>query len=67
MKTKKLKLTDVTLTPMDFDCPVCLVKAGNKCTTPTNDSRRDVNWHHLEREGSLHVVAETAGLKVIEE
>lgn len=67
MKMKKLKLTDVTLTPMDFDCPVCLVKAGHKCTVPTDNSHREVNWFHSAREANLYVVAEAAHIEVIEE
>lgn len=39
-----------TVSPLDVDCPACMVKAGNPCTRPTNTSRQPVSWFHLPRE-----------------
>lgn len=32
------------------ECPACQVPAGEKCTTPTDRSRRPVEWVHFARE-----------------
>lgn len=32
------------------ECPACQVPAGEKCTTPTDHSRRPVGWVHFARE-----------------
>lgn len=34
---------------IDIDCPACLVSAGERCTAPSDNGRREVNWFHLAR------------------
>lgn len=42
--------------PISVACPACFVPAGQKCTQPTDTSRREVSWFHFARE----TAAETA-------
>lgn len=32
------------------ECPACMVPAGERCTAPTETSRRPVDWVHFARE-----------------
>lgn len=32
------------------ECPACMVPAGERCTVPTETSRRPVDWVHFARE-----------------
>ena len=32
------------------ECPACMVPAGDRCTVPTETSRRPVDWVHFARE-----------------
>ncbi|AZS07952.1 hypothetical protein SEA_KABOCHA_102 [Gordonia phage Kabocha] len=40
----------VGVDPVLIKCQACFSKPGEKCTQPTNDSQRTVNWFHLVRE-----------------
>lgn len=41
--------------PMLVTCAACYSKPGERCTTPTNDGQRPVQWFHLVREGDARV------------
>ena len=36
--------------PINFECPACFAKPGDKCTQATEVSRRPVAWVHYSRE-----------------
>lgn len=66
-KVKKLKLGDVILTPINFECLNCFAPAGQPCTKTTSNERVQVSWFHLTREASLEEVSYAAGIEVYEE
>jgi hypothetical protein len=42
--------TPALASPISVACPACYSKPGEKCTQPTDTSRRDVSWFHFARE-----------------
>lgn len=42
-------MTSEALADLAVACPACQVKAGQKCTAPTDTSRREVAWTHSAR------------------
>jgi len=38
-----------TNSPIDRDCPTCQAKAGDRCTHPTDNGRREVKAYCLGR------------------
>lgn len=48
MKTRTLEDGKV-IGPLSLKCPACQSPAGNPCTQPTEDGRRNVQWFHESR------------------
>lgn len=42
--------------PINILCQNCNSGAGDRCTQPTNESRRPVPWFHLKREDDAREV-----------